>query len=222
MDNAIASGVWGIIGALVGAAVGGYVTYSVERRFRKEDRDLVRRERINRVHRTTHKIFNEILNLHRQVQEHVPKDHKGQLWPLIMPMIGVDPAPLSYSIDDISVIAGPKFDDLSNELGECENFRNTIVACISHYNGLRGQLSEALMPFTRWVEGQAQTHVSYREDAAIVRLEIEVESLARQIASTLIEMHEKVYKIGPAYNAMLDDLLGTGNRSQILLPPKAE
>lgn len=222
MDDAIASGIWGIVGALIGAVVGGYATYSVERHFRKEDRALVRRERLNRIHRTTHKIFNELLNMHRQMLERVPKDHNGQFWPYIMPMIGVDPAPLNYSIDDISVIAGPKFDELSNDLGECENFRNTIVACISHYNELRGRLSDALMPFTRWVDGQAQTHVSYRENAAIVRLEVEVESLAKQIASTLTEMHEQVYKLGPQYNAMLDDLLGEGNRSLLVLPPKAK
>jgi hypothetical protein len=220
-NDAVAAGIWGIIGALVGSGVGGYVTYKIESHFRKQDRQQVRRERISRVHRTTGKIINDLLNMRRQALEHVPAGHAGPFWPLIMPMIGIDPAPLSYSIDDISVIAGPKADHVAHELMECEGFRNVIVGSFVHYNELRGRLSDALMPFTIWVGGIAQTDVVYRTNAAIVRLETEVESLAKQIASALNEMHEKIYKLGPMYNAMMDDLNGGGNRAQIGLPPKA-
>jgi hypothetical protein len=221
-DDPIASGVWGIIGAVVGSGVGGYVTYRIESHFRKQDRQQVRRERISRVHRTTGKIINELLNMRRQALEHVPAEHKGPFWPLILPMIGIDPAPLSYSIDDISVIAGPKADDVAHELIECEGFRNVIAGSFVHYNELRGRLSDALMPFTIWVDGVAQTDVAYRANAAIVRLETEVESLATQIASALQEMDDKIYKLGPMYNAMMDDLNGEGNRTQIVLPPRAK
>lgn len=202
----------------VGVLVGGGITFFTERAFRADERRQLRAERINRVHRMTGVIFNELLVLNKQVLGHIPETYEGPTWRFMRTLIGVDATPIHYSPDDIGIIGGPKYDGIAADLAMLAAGRNNLTASLSYYNSLRPRLAEALAPYTTFEGNVATTSWEYKKNSTVVMLEMDTESLANLIAKHLLEMRQMIYRVTPAYNQMIAELYGPKNVASITLP----
>ncbi len=213
-----------VIMPLIGVLIGGGITFGYQSYFRRQDRKRARKERLRRIHHTTADLANSIFDLYVGAHEHLPNGHKiapDDLWHQLPPMHGFDSEPIRYSVDDTAIMSGPKFDGIASQLRLLATRRNAVVSCIPIYNNLRREIGLATVPFQSIRDGdRIATDAKYREVAAIRLLELQTNSMAKQILAALLDLKDEILALIPRYNELLKELDGPKTTARIELEGK--
>lgn len=215
---------WASLAAgFVGVLVGGALTFFGERHFRSEERKTIRLERLNRLHRFTARLINELLVLHKGVVAQVPENPSLPLWMHVQPLVGHYATPVEFSLDDLGLLGGPKFGEISGRLELLAQERNAIVATLAIYNEHRARLMDALAPHVVFV-GNGELNFKKESDAdpTVVRLRAEANDLAVALVRDLRSVRQAITDILPGYNSAISELYGPKQKVGIEIAAQAD
>lgn len=206
---------------LVGVLIGGGLTFGIQSLFRYLDRRRLRNERLSRVHMFTVFVATEVIHLHRHVAQPIPPRAPLPQWAYVLPMVGNNPAHLTYDFDALSVLGGRRNSPVLSRLYVLSLERNASVVALHRYNERRSALINALDPYTVIAPDRTVHLKDYSKDPAVMRIEVEVNSLLNALRNDLTSSLNALYDLEPTYNAMMREFRGRkGEANRLILPPR--
>lgn len=209
-----------IIMPLVGVLIGGGITFGYQSYFRWRDRERTKRERLLRFHRTTQLAMIDVWNIHNQFLSNLHDNYDGPIWGRLLPMYGINSNPVSYDLNDVSVVTSHQYEDTVARVWEILESRNAIMATLERFNELRTEFEDAIAPYTRIKNGVTETNMGFRDDPKLRMIEVRIESLGKSLVDRLRGSVKHIYEHVDAYNVMIREVEGKNGKLKIGLPKR--
>ncbi|NWG24632.1 MAG: hypothetical protein HXY30_09530 [Pseudorhodoplanes sp.] len=179
--------------AIIGAVVGGYISYLTQlraiketRAHRQEDRLLVQQGLANSLLFKVIRIHGDFYGIHRHIEECFERARKdgfqGEPWQIVLPLANF-PDSVHFSPDEMGMLLGLKDDDVFNAVATLDVVHNSLVEAVRSLSVSRRALASELTPDR--VSGNTLSGVMDRD--TIMRLKpqmIEVNELIEAIRTS--------------------------------------
>lgn len=144
--------------AIIGAVVGGYITYLTQlrairetRSHRVEDRLLVQQGLANSLLFKVVRIHGDFYGVHRHIEECYERasanGFTGEPWQFVLPLANF-PDRVHFSPDEMGMLLGLKDDDVFNVVATLDVIHNSLVEAIKSFSAHRRTLAAELKPDT--------------------------------------------------------------------------
>lgn len=154
MDIDLNNNFWaGISGAMLGAIIGGAITYALQRNAQKHDREIRDQEKKEKQSALAHSLVLKMLRMHSNIVNY--RDHiemhfaraagksGAEPWLFVVPLAS-HPERVLFSVDELTLLLSFKEMDLANELLPLDCVHNATVGAFEKFceksEALRGSL----------------------------------------------------------------------------------
>lgn len=182
----------GIVGAILGASVGGLIAYAIQsktlregKRQRAADHRQIQEALGNGLVFKMLRVHSNIFDIHRYLGECFEKmdqeEAEVEPWQVFLPLVN-PPNPVQFSADEMAMLLGLKDLETFNLVLPLDVVHNSLITSLNALNLARSRLTDEIPAFHS--EGQTLTSVLDKEQYMALRpAMIEVNTLAESVKS---------------------------------------
>lgn len=144
----------GIIGAVVGATMGGYISYRIQGKALQETRSQRSEDRLIAQKALAHSLLFKVIRIHSDfynIHEHITgcfekaarEGFEGEPWQIVLPLANF-PDPVHFSSDEMGMLLSLKNDDVFNQVNSLDAVHNSLIEITKIMSLERRKLGERI------------------------------------------------------------------------------
>ncbi len=183
-----------IFSSLFGVAIGASSTFFIQYYFTKEQHAASNARMLKQIQWQILEIRNDICLIERHLENSIPKNHQGALWPILSPVVITLEKHYKFNTELYNCFESRLiFDMFSNDILETIRFRNQLIASVYHYNEMRREVDEISSPYAQITPNSIEGSIIIPPNApSIIFIKInECEHFAQQIVTLTKECARK-------------------------------
>lgn len=203
-------GIWTAGIGFLGVLVGGAITYFIQWHFVRAEEKKRGRVQLVRIQFLVNFCTHHIIQVGRALRRTIPVGHTGPLWPIVLPIITPEHAPVDVPVEDLAVLKGEPADEFVNTLAEVTRIHNLVYATLGHFNSLRTQLRDMVAPLSEisMDSNSASVEFDSRQHPQIMAVIHECESLIETLMRLTENGTMRSQKLVELFNANAENSKG--------------